>query len=322
MQKYTLPVLFVLLLTLSASGCGAPSTAAPTAIPPTERPTEPPTPAPPLTATPEPPPGNPVRAIDQMTMVAVAGGTFAMGSESSAPGAQGNEFPQHLVTVDSFWIDQTEVSNSQFAAFLNEMGNQSEGGTDWLDLDEVNNRIVLSEEGTFQPQSGYEEHPVVAVSWYGAAAYCAWAGARLPTEAEWEYAARGPESQFYPWGNEFEGTRLNYCDVNCSEGWADPAADDGYAGTAPVGGYPEGASWCGALDLAGNVWEWTADWYGDYSPDEQTNPTGPPDGQTKVVRGGSWDFGVDNARGAARAAARPRSSAANTGFRCATSTAP
>ena len=113
------------------------------------------------------------------------------------------------------------------------------------------------------------------VTWHGAASYCEWAGGRLPTEAEWEYAARGPESNLYPWGNAPPSCELaNYGD--CSRV------------AVQVGSRPAGASWCGALDMAGNVWEWVNDWFGTYSGLLQENPAGPASGEVPVLRGGGW----------------------------------
>jgi formylglycine-generating enzyme required for sulfatase activity len=257
--------------------------------------------------------GTWVRPADEMVMVYVPAGEFEMGSIEG----DDDERPVHTVALGAFWIDRTEVTNDQFATFLNERGNQEEGST-WLELEDEGCLIErVGEE--FRPKSGYADHPVIDVTWYGAAAYCEWAGARLPTEAEWEYAARGPENWVFPWGNDFDGTKVNYCDANCEPDWADEAVDDGYALTAPVSSFPMGASWCGALDLAGNVFEWVADCYdGDYyerSPAQ--NPLGPEEGDYKVLRGGSWFLGPDFLRSAHRGWDRPVLRYDFLGFRCA-----
>jgi formylglycine-generating enzyme required for sulfatase activity len=196
----------------------------------------------------------------EVIQVFVPAGSFLMGSVQGDPLASSDEFPQRTVTVDAFWLDQTEVTNTHFAAFLNEEGNQEEGGVTWLEL--LSSYVLIeSPDGVFQPKAGFEDHPVIGVSWYGARAYCEWIGGRLPTEAEWEYAARGPDSLIYPWGSEAPG-----CDL---------ANHSGCIGrTAEVGSYPAGASPFGALDLAGNVWEWTGD-----------SAAGP----ARVLRGGAWD---------------------------------
>jgi len=226
------------------------------------------------------------RSRDGMTMVYVPAGTFEMGSDQ--------EGPLHTVSLDAFWLDQTEVTNTMFTAFLNERGNQIEEGVSWLEPGAGHRGIVYGhieeQDGVFHPQSGYENYPVIEVSWYGAAAYCSWVGGRLPTEAEWEYAARGPQAWVYPWGNTFDGARTNYCDENCSYKWRDVDFNDGYAQWAPVGSYPRGASWCGALDMAGNVWEWVSDWWSEdyYSHSPTDNPQGPDSGTLRIARGGSW----------------------------------
>jgi formylglycine-generating enzyme required for sulfatase activity len=283
------------------------------------------------------------RPVDGMLMVYVPAGEFVMGStdeEAEYARALYNEYhegsssitglielvdheqPAHTVALDGFWIDRTEVTNEQFAAFLNEKGNQEEGGTTWVYVEDTGAMITMIErvDGEFRPNSGYADHPVFAVSWYGAAAYCQWAGARLPTEAEWEYAARGPERRVFPWGDELDGTLLNYCDASCESEVADESFDDGYARTAPVGSYPEGASWCGALDLAGNVWEWVADRYGLYPDGRQENPTGPAEGELRGVRGGGFDVGWPRMRNASRFAIDPSYQTLGVlGFRCAAS---
>jgi formylglycine-generating enzyme required for sulfatase activity len=226
-----------------------------------------------------------------------------------------DEQPVHTVALSGLWIDQNEVTNAQYAAFLNERGGHAEGGVTWLDLEDED-CLIERAGGEFRPKGDYADHPVVEVSWYGAAAYCEWAGGRLPTEAEWEYAARGTQGWEFPWGDEFDGARLNYCDVNCQLDWADVMANDGYARTAPVGSYQDGASWCEALDMTGNAWEWVADWYGDYSSERQVNPTGPSSGDHRVLRGGAWSYGQYGVRGANRAGDNPANTYNNGGFRC------
>jgi formylglycine-generating enzyme required for sulfatase activity len=221
------------------------------------------------------------RPADGAAMLYVPAGAFQMGSAEGDPLANEGEFPQHTVTLDSFWIDQTEVTNAQYALCA-EAGN--------------------CRASKYSQNAAYngDDYPTVGISWQDAADYCAWAGGRLPTEAEWEYAAKGVEGHRYPWGDEFDSSRVNYCDVNCESAWADAAVDDGYAENAPVGSYPAGASWAGALDMAGNVWEWAADWYGDYTAEAQVNPAGPEVGNYKIIRGGCWTNAQDGVRTAYR----------------------
>ena len=235
------------------------------------------------------------RPADQMVMVYVPAGEFEMGN--SAEGYDGEQ-PVHTVALDGFWIDRTEVTNGQYRRCV-EAGACDEPGC-W-------DGSLLND----------PDQPVVCVDWYQAQAYCEWAWARLPMEAEWEYAARGSEGRVFPWGDEFDGTRLNYCDANCEQDWADETVDDGYAVTAPVRSYPGGASWCNALDMAGNVWEWVADWYGAYPSGRQVNPTGPSSGESRVLRGGSWDNDLSLVRGAMRVWYHPGDTNSGRGFRCA-----
>ena len=230
-----------------------------------------------------------IRPRDDMTMVYVPAGQFEMGS-SDYEWAQ----PIHTVALDAYWIDQTEVTNAMFTAFLNDQGNQSEEGINWLEPGAGHRGIVYGhiedDNGVYRTEAGYEDCPVIEVSWYGAAAYCSWADGRLPTEAEWEYAARSPQSWEYPWGNGFNGRLANFCDINCTYDWKNTSFDDGYELWAPVGSIPAGASWCGALDMAGNVWEWVNDWWSEAYIDHGTsiNSQGPESGTLRVVRGGSW----------------------------------
>jgi serine/threonine-protein kinase len=225
-----------------------------------------------------------------MVMVRVPGGTFQMGSVEGDPDAEADESPQHSVTLDAFWIDQTEVTNAQYRQCVDAGACQAPTTCDWGMPTYVHEK--------------YAEHPALCVNWYEAAAYCEWAGARLPTEAEWEYAARGPDSFVYPWGNDPpDSTLLNY---------AENVGD-----TTKVGSYPDGASWCQALDMAGNIWEWVADWHGKYPSEAQTNPTGQPAGETKAIRGGGYFDDKTCIRTTHRYFEPPDSHVPHVGFRCA-----
>jgi formylglycine-generating enzyme required for sulfatase activity len=257
-----------------------------------------------------------------MVMVYVPGGEFEMGSDNDDldymmqlckeyygdcfRGWFKNEQPVHTVVLDGFWIDRTEVTNAQYQQCVEAGGCDppAESSSPTGDL--------------YYGNSTYDAYPVVYVSWYQAADYCEWADARLPTEAEWEYAARGPEGRVFPWGDTFDGTRVNYCDANCEFDWADGSVDDGYGYTAPVGSYPSGASWCGALDLAGNVWEWVADWYDAayYGRSPSQNPPGPSSGQERARRGSSWHYPPDGMRSALRFGVDPDIPDNFQGFRC------
>ncbi len=216
----------------------------------------------------------------------------------------GNESPAHLVKLAGFWIDQTEVTNGRYQKCEQEKAcTPPSDSSSYYRSDYYGNLE-------------YFDFPVIWITRDQAEAYCTWAGARLPTEAEWEYAARGPDSWLFPWGDNFDGARLNYCDANCDAGRNDPAVDDGYADTAPVGSFPSGASWVGALDMAGNVREWLADWYGPYTADPQINPTGPATGTTIIPHGGSWLDLPSLIRSANRGGDPPDYTRHNVGFRC------
>jgi len=250
-----------------------------------------------------------VSPVDGRLMIYVPAGDFLMGSIGSDSLADDDEKPQHVVYLEAYWIDRTEVTNAMYALCVQAEACQPPSSTS----------SYTRERYFGNPQ--FDAYPVIYVSWEDAKAYCAWAGRRLPSEAEWEKAARGTDWRIYPWGNALDGTKVNFCDRSCGLDWANLDYEDGFTETATVGSYPAGASPYGALDMSGNVWEWVADWYGsDYyaiSPDE--NPQGPPSGDFRVLRGGSW--GSDSAD--VRAAGRNRSASGDRsdviGFRCARS---
>jgi len=250
-------------------------------------------------------------------MAFIPEGAFSMGSPYEV--GQGDEHPPHDVFLSSYRIDKTEVTNLRFSEFLNAVGNQKEEGTFWfnasasprIDWSTFRSMIAFSD-GIWNPIEGYDEFPVVMVTWYGAKAYCEWTGRRLPTEAEWEKAARGSLSWTFPWGEE---------PPSCEKANHLPACA---GGLLPVGTLLEGASPYGVLDMSGNVAEWTSDWHlGYFSQDiPYTNPQGPDEGGKKVFKGGAWlSWQVwpveDNGRSAVRSSWTPRSGNALLGFRCA-----
>jgi formylglycine-generating enzyme required for sulfatase activity len=176
-------------------------------------------------------------------------------------------------------------------------------------------------------KAGREKHPINCVDWKMASTYCAWRKARLPTEAEWEFAARGSSQRTFPWGDDPPSkTRLNACGSECvAWGKENEQAmqlmfdgDDGFPATAPVGSFPDGKSSAGVLDLAGNVWEWTADWYAPYTADDATDPKGPATGDKRVVRGGAFNgWMADWLKPAWRWKSGPDTYNHAIGFRCA-----
>jgi serine/threonine-protein kinase len=293
---------------------------------PTEVPTQTPTSdpnislSPTLTPTPTLEPGaTQIAPVDGMVMVYVPEGEFIMGSEDG----DSHEQPVHTVYLEAFWIDQTEVTNRMFAVFLNAVGNQNENGANWLD--ELDAYVLIEQVlGVWQPTRGFAVHPVVEVSWFGARAYCEWAGRRLPTEAEWEKAARGEDGLVYPWGDEFDSSLANVDDEIIDDSFTiicDPAGCDGYDRTAPVGSFPGGASPFGVLDMAGNAREWVWDWYDGqfYRVSPHDNPVNEIEGNHRVLRGGSWMVDDWFVRTAFRASWFPIVTLDDYGFRCALS---
>lgn len=289
-----------------------------------------PSPTPPPTSTPIPGPRvGEVKVIgnDGAEMVYIPEGEFIMGSED--PDANANEKPRHEVYLDAFWIDRYEVTNAQFQTFVNATGykttaeRKGKGGrwsitsNGWTEYSGLDWRHPHDASTGIQ---GMANHPVVQVNWDDAVAYCQWAGKRLPTEAEWEKAARGTDGRRYPWGDELPaGTRWNFCGTECKS--ESSLSSDGYSRTAPVGSFEKGKSFYGAYDMAGNVWEWVADWYSEnyYSVSPYKNPQGPDKGSKRVIRGGSWANGPQDARVTNRPSSEPIYRLDVLGFRCAIS---
>jgi formylglycine-generating enzyme required for sulfatase activity len=274
-------------------------------------------------------------------MVLLPGGTFRMGTEDPDGFREDGEGPVRDITVSPFWIDVHAVTNERFAAFVDATGYVTEAErfgwsfvfagflpaalrrgaarpeqTPWWCG--VEGAYWRAPEGPGSGVADRGDHPVVHVSWHDAQEYCRWAGTRLPTEAEWEYAARGGlDQRRYPWGDELTPGGEHRCNIWQGHFPTKNTAEDGYRGTAPVDAYePNGF---GLHNMSGNVWEWCADWWGtDHGGRPRTNPQGPERGTSRVMRGGSYlchRSYCNRYRVAARTSNTPDSSTGNLGFR-------
>lgn len=284
-------------------------------------------------------------------MIRVEGGRFRIGYEGPGAWEADGEGPVREVSLDSFWLDQTAVTNAQFAEFVESTGYVTESekfGWAYVFIGQLSNskQRKLRESKTVQglqwwyaidgaywrkpegPGSTIKkrmDHPVVSVSWNDAVAYANWAGKRLPTEAEWEVAARGPDNvqTMYPWGTELEPGGKHRCNVWQGEFPVKNSAADGYQWTAPVKAYRQLDG--GFYNLLGNVWEWCADWFSptwhaQASDATRINPKGPDHGESRVMKGGSFlchESYCNRYRLGARTANTPDSATTNLGFRCA-----
>ena len=261
-----------------------------TPVPPPPTPTPRPTPVPETEATEAaaeegPEPAAPAAVVEDM--VEIPAGPFTMGNDSADP----EDAPAHQVDLPAYDIDRFEVTNADFAAFVQAAGYvtevESAGKKNWRD----------------EFAEGKENHPVTRVNWNDAAAYCEWLGKRLPTEAEWEKAARGEDGRSFPWGNDWDPSKAN-------------VKETGLRDTVAVGSFGAGASPYGVEDLAGNVWEWTADWYQAYPG----NTAGDPyyGEQCRVTRGGGWFDEEPQATTFTRNCGVPDTTSSDElGFRCA-----
>jgi len=273
-----------------------------TRIPPTETPI-PPTSTPILTPTPQriadSPTALPTRSPQSFAdMILIPAGEFTMGSTQAQVDAAfeqckksygdgckkewfEREMPQHTVNLGEYFIDKYETTNAQYAECV-KAGKCT-----------APHKTKSYSRANYYGNAEFANYPVIYIDWTQAKSYCEFAGKRLPTEAEWEKAARGTDGRTYPWGNEFDGKKLNYCDKNCTFDWADKAVDDGYADTAPVGSYPSGASPYGVMDMAGNVWEWVSSDYKSYPYVANDGREELLSNNNKMFRGGSWNY-LDN----------------------------
>jgi len=233
------------------------------------------------------------QTIDGAEMVFVPAGEFTMGSDVL------DEQPEHTIYLDAYWVDKYEVTNRLYRRCYDVKGCQAPLS------------IKANQDSAYFENTAFDQYPVNHITWELADQYCRWAGKRLPTEAEWEKAARGVDGRMFPWGNEWDPSRVNSLFNNL------------YA-TLPVGSFPDGASPYGAYEMAGNVWEWVADWYAEdyYSSSSVENPTGPESGKTRIVRGGGYGVYDAAMRTSIRRELLGITEAKYIGFRCAVSAQP
>ncbi len=318
-----LKILIVFFVCLSLAACSGTAIELAPSQTPEPSPTNTPIPSPTVTAT-LPPTASPTPTIDpnmppaqaalgdtwtspmdEMEMVYIPAGDFQMGCDPEHNGmytCNEDVLPLHKVTLDAYWVDKTEVSNAQYALCV-------EAGA----CDRPDSTSSYSRSPYFS-DSGYANYPVINVDWEDASNYCSWAGRELPSEAQWEKAARGESLRAYPWGDEeFSCVRAN------GYVWNSMCVGD----TTEVGIYPQGTSPYGVLDMAGNVWEWVQDWYSEtyYSSLEvYINPVGPSVGKHRVLRGGSFfSVGPVLFPSAFRIMDNPLKISQDYGFRCAVS---
>lgn len=233
--------------------------------------------------------GTTISAIDGMEMIYIAAGEFSMGSAEGNESINEDEQPAHTVRLDAYWIDKTEVTNAMYQICI------------------ASKICSTPAQSRYYLEAHFADHPIIGVSWTQAKAYCAWAGRRLPTEAEWEMAARGTDGRMYPWGNISPTAELANFNQDVD-------------GTSAVGSYPSGASPYGLLDMAGNAWEWVADGYDPlfYDNAPTLNPFTDEVENLKVIRGGNWNSNANGVRSANRFWAFPGRNDTD-GFRCANS---
>jgi formylglycine-generating enzyme len=279
-------------------------------------------------------------------MAQLPGGSFLMGTDYEGAFPDDGEGPVREVTLDPFWIDRAPVTNALFSKFVEETNYRTEAErfgwsfVFWSHLPQKRFQELVEDtvaaapwwckvrgtswrtpEGPGSDVSSRPTHPVVHVSWTDAASFCEWSGQRLPTEAEWEYAARGGLVQkLYPWGDQLRPNGKHLCNIWQGEFPREDTGEDGFGGTCPIDAFPPNGF--GLYSMIGNTWEWCADWFSPsfHGTAVSTNPSGPPEGEAKVMKGGSFlchKSYCNRYRVAARSPNTPDSSTSHLGFRCA-----